>query len=584
MPSIPTPSSFPRAHRPAVAAARHVVVSGHYWASQAGFQVMEAGGNAVDAGVATGLAINVLESQYTGLAGVAPIMIYMAETDEIVTLGGVGPWPKAATCEYFIERHGGRIPEGHLNTVVPSAAGIWLTALERYGTMSFAEVAASAIRFARDGFPVYPFFARIIREREATLRGWPSSAEVYLPGGRLPDVGERFVLADLARTIQYMADEEAAAAKKGREAGIRAAYDAFYLGDIAQSIVRDQEANGGLLTAADMADYRPHVETPAHITFGDLDVYACGPWCQGPMVLEALKVLEGFDLASLGHNAVPYVHTVVEALKLAAADREVYFGDPDFVDVPLDALLSEDYAKRRAEMIRAGEAWAEMPPPGEVAGRPRPRWEPDPTSLAEAEAPQANLATSYLCAVDSHGNAFSATPSDGTLGAPVVPGTGIVGSQWGSRGYTNPDHPAAVGPGRRPRMSSNPAIAIRKGETVMPFGSPGSEVIAQAMVQAFLNVAVFGMDPQQAVEAPRFASYSWPASVVPHDYKPGVLRIEEPIGAEAADRLAGLGHKVTLWPEREVAAGSVCMIRADLRTGYKVGGADPRRTAYAVGW
>ena len=209
MPSIPTPSSFPRAHRPAVAAARHVVVSGHYWASQAGFQVMEAGGNAVDAGVATGLAINVLESQYTGLAGVAPIMIYMAETDEIVTLGGVGPWPKAATCEYFIERHGGRIPAGHLNTVVPSSAGIWLTALERYGTMSFAEVAASAIRFARDGFPVYPFFARIIREREATLRGWPSSAEVYLPGGRLPEVGERFVLADLARTIQYMADEEA---------------------------------------------------------------------------------------------------------------------------------------------------------------------------------------------------------------------------------------------------------------------------------------------------------------------------------------------------------------------------------------
>ena len=584
MPSMPTPTPYPTAHRPAVAAARHVVVSGHYWASQAGFQIMEAGGNAVDAGVATGLAINVLESEYTCIAGVAPVMIYMAERGEIVTLGGVGTWPKAATCKYFNKYHGGRIPDGPLNTVVPSAAGIWLTALERYGTMSFAEVAEPAIRFARDGFPMYPFLARIIRDREAKLRGWPSSAAVYLPGGRVPEVGERFVLADLASTLQYMADEEAAAAKKGRQEGIRAAYDAFYVGDIAQSIVRDQEANGGLLTAADMAAYRPHVEAPARTIFGDLEVYACGPWCQGPMVLEALNLLEGFDLASLGHNEAPYIHTVVEALKLAAADREVYFGDPDFVDVPLDELLSKDYAKRRAEMIRPDEAWAEMPPPGEVAGRPRPRWQPDPTSLAEAEAPRAKLATSYLCAVDSHGNAFSATPSDGSLGAPLVPGTGIVASQWGSRGYTNPDHPAAVGPGRRPRMSSNPSIAIRKGETVMPFGSPGSEVIAQAMVQAFLNVTVFGMDPQQAVEAPRFASYSWPISPVPHDYKPGVLRIEEPIGTETADRLSGLGHKVTLWPEREVAAGSMCMIQADLRTGFKVAGADPRRTAYAIGW
>jgi gamma-glutamyltranspeptidase/glutathione hydrolase len=272
---------------------------------------------------------------------------------------------------------------------------------------------------------------------------------------------------------------------------------------------------------------------------------------------------------------------VVEALKLAAADREAWFGDPDFEDVPLGALLSKPYAAERRRLLDPGRAWPEMPQAG-VADRPARPWRPDPSAYGEAGAVQP--ATSFLCVADRQGNVFAATPSDGTIGGPVVPGTGILPSMWGSRGYTAPDHPGRVGPGRRPRMSANPAIAIRRGEWIMPFGSPGSEVLGQAMLQTFLNMAVFEMDPQSAVEAPRVASYSWPQSALPHEYHPGRLNVEADLGEAVVEGLAGLGHRIERWSERKYLAGSVCAIVSDLRNGVKWGGADPRRTAYAVGW
>ena len=302
------------------------------------------------------------------------------------------------------------------------------------------------------------------------------------------------------------------------------------------------------------------------------------------MVLEALNILAGLDLRGMGHNSAAYVHAVTEALKLAAADREVYFGDPAFVDVPLDILLSDDYAARRRARIDPAKAWPGMPPAGEVGGVSIPPWRPDPSAGAPLEIADTRPETSFLCVADNHGNVFAATPSDPTIAGPVVPGTGITVSMWGSRGYTGPDHPARVGAGRRPRMSANPAIAIKPGELVMPFGSPGSEVLGQAMVQVFLNQAVFAMDPQSACEAPRFASYSWPESQLPHSYRPGHLCVEEDVGAATCEALAALGHRVERWPERKYLAGSVCTIQSDPRTGVKWAGADPRRTAYAVGW
>lgn len=573
-----------RPRRPNVMARRHVVVSGHYYASLAGLQILEAGGNAIDAGVATGLAIDVLESQFVGFGGVAPAMIHLAERNEVHVISGVGVWPKAANVAFFHRNFGGRIPDGLLQTVVPAAPDIWITALARFGTMKFGEVAAAAIRFARDGFPTYPFLAEQLAARQNEFHQWPTTAAIFLPGGRPPQVGDIFVQSDLARTLQYLADQEKAHAHGDRLAGLRAARDAFYRGDIARAIVRHQQENGGWLTAEDLAEFHSPIETPCRIRFGEFNVYGCGAWSQGPMVLEALNILDGIDLRGMGHNSPAYIHAVTEALKLAAADREVYFGDPAFVNVPLDILLSREHAARRRALIDPVKAWPGMPPAGEVGGVSIPAWRPDPSSGAALEIADTKPETLFLCVADRHGNVFAATPSDPTIGGPVVPGTGITASMWGSRGYTAPDHPARVGAGRRPRMSANPAIAIKPGELVMPFGSPGSEVLGQAMVQALLNQVVFGMDPQSACEAPRFASYSWPELALPHSYRPGHLCVEEDVGQTTGEALMAMGHRVEWWPERKYLAGSVCTIQSDLRTGVKWAGADPRRTAYAVGW
>ena len=579
MASEPNPN---RPHRPNLMARNHLVVSGHYYASEAAFLILEAGGNAIDAGVAAGIAINVLQSEFTGFGGVAPTMIFLAGRREVVVISGVGTWPKAATCEYFHDHFGGRVPPGILRTVVPAAPDIWLTALERYGTMSFGEVASAAIRFARDGFPMYPMMAERLEEMVGAFGKHATTAAIFLPGGRLPRVGEIFVQEDLGRTLGHMADEEAAHRRKGRSAGLRAARAAFYKGDIAAGIVRHQRENGGLLTADDLAGFRADVEVPCRIRFGDIDVYGCGPWCQGPMVLGALNLLKGLDLHSMAHNSAPYIHAVTEALKLAAADREAYFGDPKFVDVPLEALLSDDHADRRRALIRPDRAWPEMPPFGKVDGYDKAPWRPDPS--AGSVPIGVPLDTSYLCVADKAGNIYSVTPSDSTISGMVVPGTGITASMWGSRAYTGPTHPACVGPGRRPRMSANPMLAIREGKMIMPVGSPGSEVLGQSQVQVFLNQVVFGMSPQAAVEAPRFASYSWPGSALPHEYFPGRLTLEGDIARGVADALAGLGHEITWWPGREWLSGSVCTIQRNLETGVMQGGADHRLTAYALGW
>ena len=244
-----------RARRPNVMARQHVVVSGHYYASLAGLQILEAGGNAIDAGVATGLAIDVLESEFVGFGGVAPAMIHLAERDERHVISGVGVWPRSANLEFFHSHHGGRIPEGLLHSVVPAAPSIWITALARFGTMSFGEVAAAAIRFARDGFPTYPFFAEQLAARQDSFKHWPSTAAIFLPNGNPPSVGEIFVQSDLGRTLQYMADQERAHAAGDRLTGLRAARDAFYRGDIASAIVRHQRENGGWISSDDLAGF-----------------------------------------------------------------------------------------------------------------------------------------------------------------------------------------------------------------------------------------------------------------------------------------------------------------------------------------
>ncbi|MBV9426250.1 MAG: gamma-glutamyltransferase family protein [Bradyrhizobiaceae bacterium] len=574
-----------KAHRPTIMGTRHMVAACHYLAAEAGFRILEAGGNAIDAGVAAGIALGVVQPEYVNFGGVAPIIIYSAKEDRLVTIAGLGPWPKAVTRDYFQKHHGGKIPSGILRTVVPAAPDAWITALKRYGTMSFGEVAASAISFARDGFPIHPLMAEIIATHEAEYRAFPSNTALYLWQGRPPRVGEVFVQKDLANTIQFMADEEAAAKQRGREAGLEAARDAFYRGDIARRIVAFHAENDGLLRADDLADYRSPVETPVETSFGDITLYACGPWCQGPSLLQSINLLDGAELASLGQNSPGYLHRLTEAVKLAFADREAYFGDPRLVDVPIEALLSRDYAKARREQINPDRAWPEMPPPGDpyAAAIPRAAARLGGRRVAEGAWRAPELDTSYACAIDRHGNVFSATPSDGSYNAPVVPGLGIIPSSRGSQNWGDPDHPSGVAPGKRPRLTPNPAIAIKPGKMKMPFGTPGGDVQTQAMLQVFLNIHLFGMDPQEAVEAPRVASYSFPSSFEPHDYHPGRLNVESRIEGATGEALARLGHKVAWWPDWTWLAGAVCTIVADQETGVMKAGADPRRPSYALG-
>jgi gamma-glutamyltranspeptidase/glutathione hydrolase len=556
-----------------------MVSAGHYSAAHAGFQILEAGGNAIDAGVAAGIAVSVLQTDRVNFAGVAPIMMYLAEQRKVVNIDGLGTWPKAASIDYFRREHGGAMPPGILRTVMPAAPAAWIKVLTEYGTMSFGEVASAAIRLTRDGFAMHGFMADYIRDHEDSYRRWPSSAAVFLPEGRPPRVGELFRQKELSATIQYMVDEETAHRSKGREAGLRAARDAFYRGDIAQKIAKYHRENGGWVTADDLAAYEVRVEPTITTRYRDVELHACGPWTQGPVLPQALNVLADVDLKAMGHNSPAYIHHLTEALKLAFADRQRYYGDPRFVDVPLDVLLSRDYAAARRKLIRRDEAWAELPPAGNVkdfaAARPLPQPTPgEPAPLAD---------TSYACVIDERGNAFSTTPSDGSSATPVIPGTGLCPSSRGSQSWTDPEHPAALAPGKRPRLTPNPALALKDGKVYMPFGSPGNDIQPQAMLQVFLNVVLWEMEPQAAVEAPRFATYSFPSSSEPHAYHPGRLNLESRIDAGTVNALAKLGHKVAPWSEIEWRAGAVCAIRVNDDTGLLEGAADPRRPCYALG-
>jgi gamma-glutamyltranspeptidase/glutathione hydrolase len=567
--------------RPVLMGTRHMAVAGHYGAAHAAFAMLEAGGNAVDAGVAAGIALGVLQSDLVNVAGVAPIMLYRAATREVLTISGLGCWPRAVTPDFFQRRFGGRIPHGILRTVVPAAPDAWITALEQFGTMSFGDCAAAAIRFASEGFPMYALMSEMIATHVEDYRRWPSSAAIYLPGGRPPRPGERFVQRDLARTLQYMADEERSrVARGGRAAGLAAARDAFYRGDIARAIVAYHRDHDGLLSAHDMASFRVAVEPPVRIRFGNLDVHACGPWCQGPVLLEMLNILAGIDLAAMGHNTVDYVHTVTEAMKLAFADRERYVADPRFVDVPVETLLSEPFARERRARIDMQHAAPGMPLAGDMPARAARR---DPAPTAHRASAGAHD-TSYISVIDRDGTVFTATPSDPSYDTPVIPGTGLCPSSRGSQSWADPAHPSSVAPGKRPRLTPMGALAILPDGSPMPIGTPGGDVQAQAILQVLLNTTVFGMNPQQAVEAPRFATYSFPDSFEPHSYSPGLLYVESRVPAQVRNGLRARGHDVMEWPDFVWRAGAVCVQKPDRAQGAIAAGADPRRPCYAVGW
>ena len=570
--------------QPMITGARHMISAGHYLATEAGEAVLRAGGNVVDAGVAAGIALGVVHSDQVQFSGVAPMVIHLADRDETITIAGLGGWPRAARLETFLEEYGGAIPVGLLRTVVPAAPDAWILALERYGTLGFGDVAAAAIRYAREGFTMHPVMAHYIERNADGYRRWPASAAIWLPGGRPPREGELFVQADLARSLQFMADEERAAGGRGRAAGLRAAREAFYRGDLAVAMVRYHRDNGGWLTADDLASYRSEVAPPVRTAFSGMEVLTCGAWCQGPVLLQMLSLLEGMNLKALGHNTPAYVHLITEVMKLCFADRDRYYGDPRFVSVPMDALLAPAYAAERRRLIREGSAWPEMPPAGRPAGFDATVVTSRPAQAVAGGVADLDGDTSYVCVVDRQGNAFSATPSDVSWEGPVIPGLGFCPSSRGSQSWAVPGHPSCVAPGKRPRLTPNPALARRGEGWVMPFGAPGGDLQPQGMLQVFLNHAVFGMSIQEAVEAPRFVTHSFPGSFEPHPYHPGRLDLERSIGEATGGALATLGHRVQWLPDLSIGTAGVCAISADREAGILYGGADPRRAARAMGW
>ena len=550
---------------------RWAVAAGHPLAAEAGARVLSAGGNAVDAGVAAGMTLGVVHPDMVSVAGVAPILVHLARTGETFEVSGVGPYPRASSREYFATRHGGQIPPGLARTVVPAAPDAWCTALERWGTMSFAEVAAAATEHAERGFPVSAFSAYQMGTHADKYKRWPTSAALYLRDGRAYRMGEVLVQAELGETLRRMAAAEKRAGGS-RAAGVRAARDEFYRGETAKRIALFHHDNDGPLAFADLAEFSVEVAPALRTAFGAYEIAACGFWCQGPALLQAFNLLDGVDLVALGHNSPAYLHRLVESIKLAFADRDAYYGDPKFVKIPAERLLSKAYAQERRALV--GErAWAEMPPHGDAVA-PR-------VVLPLAGGSSDALDTSYVAVIDADGNGFSATPSDPNVDSPVVAGVGCVVSARGSQGWLDPAHASVVAPGKRPRLTPAPAMAFSGGKLLMPFGTPGGDVQQQAMLQVFLNTTVWGMPLQEAIEAPRVASRSFPDSFWPHVYSPGKLEVEGRVPKSTRDGLAALGHDVSEWPDWEWRAGAVCGVKVG-PDGTRWGGADPRRGALSI--
>ncbi len=561
----------------------YAVSAGHDLAALAAFEVLEGGGNAVDAGVAAILTLGVVYSDQVSIAGVAPMIVHLADSGETWTIAGVGGWPRALDVDDFIAAHGGTIPLGLRRTVVPAAPDACLQALARWGTMRYRDVAARAVHYASKGFPRHQVMLDYVGQYADDFRHWPDNVDLWLPGGDVPALGSQLVQADLAATLQFLCDEEQAAGDD-RAAGFEAVRDAFYRGDIASRILAHQREHDGLLAAEDLASFRsqvlPSVSRRFRLNGEEVEVHTCGAWCQGPILLEALATVEGLDMQALGHNSDAYLHTLAETIKLAFADREGYLGDPDFVHVPIETLISEAYAVEQRKRIDPRTAAPGMPLPGNVPGC-RPYVSPVTVAPEPARLP---ADTSIVAVIDEQGNALCATPSDTSWDTPIVPGTGLAVSSRGAQSWAVHGHPSCLAPGKRPRLTPNPCFAQAPGRWIMPFGTPGGDTQVQANLQMLLNHLAFEMPIQDAIEAPRLMTHSHPSSFAPHDAEPGRVTVEARIDESVSEQLAARGHRVDRLDAWTHWVAGLCAVKKNLGSGQLEAGADPRRWSRAISW
>jgi gamma-glutamyltranspeptidase/glutathione hydrolase len=565
--------------RPEFHGRRAVVAAGRSYTAEAGARMIQQGGNAIDAGVAAIFAAAVTEISHFGLGGEAPIIIYSARDHRVVVVDGQGSAPRAANPALFA---GQLSPPGNgpLGATIPAAVDSATLALARYGTKSLAEVLAPAIALA-DGFPMYEFLRHYLESERQACAPYEWTMRTYYPDGRIPADGEMFRQPNLARTLRALAEAERAALAAGapREQAIRAGRDAFYKGDIARRMAAAVQQAGGVMTEADLSDYEGRIEEPASATYRGLTVYKAGPWNQGPVLLQTLKLLEGFDLKSMGQGSADAIHTATEAIKLAYADRDRYYGDPDFVKVPLDVLLSDAYTASRRALIDPQHASLENRPgtvPGANPITPAPPLTGDDREHGD---------TTSLQVVDKDGNLFSATPSSGWLlgGAFVAGDTGVPMSNRMQAFRLDPASPNVLAGGKRPRTTLTPTVILRDGKPFLAIGTPGGDSQDQQILNVLLNLVDFGMNLQAAIEAPRFNSLHPESSFEDHRSQPGVLEIEAGVPAAVRDELTRRGHRLRVRPAYGISTGVVAA-GVDPASGLLRGGADPRRERYIVAW
>jgi len=584
---------------PLIMGRRAMIATQHYLSTAAGARIFACGGNAIDAAIAATFVEGVVNPHMHTIGGEAPMLIYSAAARRVVAINGNMMAPARATIAHFRALGLELIPGiGLLAAGVPAAFAALVTALRDFGTRSLADVLEPALQLADDGFPMHVGLAgepagpdnalagaagaSLTSNAKRFLTKWPSSARVYLPEGKVPEPSSVVKNSALANFFKRVLDAESSAKNRGREAGLDAARERFYRGDIAREIVAWSDANGGLLGAGDLERFTTRIETPARADYRGVTVFKCGPWSQGPVFLQQLKLLEGFDLAEMGHNSADYIHTVIEAAKLAFADREVYYGDPEFIDVPLDGLLSDRYAAIRRELIDSAHASMDQRPGDPIAMR----------QLREAPAADARpwgAGTIHVTAADRAGNMIAVTASGGWI--PSSPVIDALGFPLGSRlqtFYLDEHHPNALMPGKRPRTTLSPSLAMVEGEPHLAFGTPGGDQQDQWTLQFFLNVVDFGMDLQAAIEAPKFSTPHFPSTFYPHNNRPGVLRIEDRVPENVRDALAGRGHEIEVRPSW--SEGHVLAVQLNRKTGVLSGGADPRgqavpsMPAQVIGW
>ena len=575
------------AMRPRIMGTHGVVATGHYLATLAGIEALRDGGNAFDAGVTAAMALKTMKMGYAGWTGVAPLILYSTEEGKVVTRVGAGTTPRKATLEHFLE-HGKTEANSAL---IPADVDVWLATLDRYGTIRFQQAVEPALVIAESGYHLYKHQKSLLDLQEKHILKFPYNVTFWFQHGvGQQTLGDRMVNRDLGRLIRYMIEAEKKALANGgsRSEGIRAARDAFYKGEPARAAGKFFRGfEDGLITYDDLASYESKWMAPLRTTFRGYEVNVCDGWSQGPRLLLFLNMLENYDLESLGYNTPEYIHLVSQVINLGMSDVHRYVGDPDKVAAP-EGLYTKEYARKRIELIDGDKAFPDMPPWGDPANMKGISTDA-PTTFArlddgESVGRRPFPDTSSLNVMDGEGNVFSMTESDGHMVTPMIPAWGF--GLGGRMRQLNLDPTLAnvMAPGKRPRNTNTPVLVMKDGKPFMGLSTPGGDQQAQAILQVLLNVVVWGLSPEQALDQPRFGSYNFPGTGSEVNEHPAVLKLEARIPPETIEALKAKGHDASSWGHWNWLAGALTVTWRDPETGLLIAAGDVRRETMALGY